>query len=105
MIGDADIYVSPVGADGAVGLPVLAQGLNTSADDSRPHVRRDALEIFFDSTRAGGLGGADIWSSTRDTPVGAWSVPVNLGPIPGGPLSSTGLSASPCRVSESDRAS
>jgi hypothetical protein len=79
LTGDSDIYVSPVSAEGFVGPPVLADGLNTSAQDSRPNVRRDALEIFFDSNRAGGIGGGDIWSATRATASGPWSPPVNAG--------------------------
>jgi Tol biopolymer transport system component len=80
LTGDSDIYVSPVWVDGSVGSPVLAPGVNSASQDSRPHVRRDALEIFFDSNRAGGLGGNDIWSATRERPSGAWWSPVNLGP-------------------------
>lgn len=77
--GDSDIYFSPVWGDGSIGAPVLAAGLNTSAQDSRPNVRRDGLEIFFDSNRADGAGGLDIWSSTRESPGGTWSTPVNAG--------------------------
>jgi hypothetical protein len=79
-VGDADIYSSPVSAEGIVGAPVLAAGVNTSANDFRPHVRRDALEMFFDSNRGGGFGGLDIWSATREATTDPWSVPVNLGP-------------------------
>jgi len=79
VTGDADIYASPVSEDGTVGSPVLVSGVNTSANDFRPNVRRDGLEIFFDSNRGGGFGGLDIWSATRETTTDAWSVPVNLG--------------------------
>jgi hypothetical protein len=79
-VGDADIYSSPVSGKGIVGAPVLAAGVNTSANDFRPHVRRDALEMFFDSNRGGGFGGLDIWSATREATTDPWSVPVNLGP-------------------------
>jgi WD40 repeat protein len=76
--GGADIYVSAF--DGSsFGAPVLAAGLNTSADDSRPNLRRDGLEIFFDSTRAGGIGGIDIWTATRPSTSDPWSTPTNLG--------------------------
>ena len=33
-------------------------------DDTRPNVRRDGLEIVFDSKRTG-LGGFNVWSATR----------------------------------------
>jgi hypothetical protein len=76
--GGADIYVSTF--DGSsFGAAVLAVGLNTSADDSRPNLRRDGLEIFFDSTRAGGIGGVDIWTATRAATSDPWSTPTNLG--------------------------
>jgi hypothetical protein len=36
--------------------------------------------MFFDSNRAGGFGGLDVWSATRETISDPWSVPINLGP-------------------------
>ena len=76
--GGSDIYVSAF--DGAsFGAPTPAAGLNTATDDSRPNLRRDGLEIFFDSTRAGGVGGVDIWSATRASTSDPWSSPTNLG--------------------------
>ena len=76
--GNDDIYVSAF--DGtSFGAPVLASGLNTGANDSRPNLRRDGLEIFFDSTRAGGIGGIDLWTSTRASTSDPWSAPTNLG--------------------------
>lgn len=44
---------------------VVAGGPNSSASDNRPSVTRDGLTIFFDSDRTGGLGGQDIYYSTR----------------------------------------
>jgi Tol biopolymer transport system component len=78
-VGDSDIYVSSVSADGAVGAAALVQGVNSAVQDSRPHVRRDALELLFDSNRAGGFGANDIWSATRTTTTSTWSAPVNAG--------------------------
>lgn len=78
--GDSDIYVAAVGEDGAVGAPSPAPGLNTPQNDSRPNLRRDGLEIFFDSNRPGGLGGADLWTATRASTSDAWSATTNLGP-------------------------
>jgi hypothetical protein len=80
VVGDADIYASPVSADGTVGAPALVPGVNSASNDFRPHVRRDALEIFFDSNRGGGFGGLDVWSATRDAAGDAWSLPTNVGP-------------------------
>jgi Tol biopolymer transport system component len=78
--GDSDIYVSEVGDDDTLAAPALAAGLNTEVNDFRPNIRRDGLEIFFDSNRAGGLGGLDIWSSVRTSTSDAWSLPTNAGP-------------------------
>jgi hypothetical protein len=76
--GLGDIYVSAF--DGyQFGSPVLAGGLNSPHDDFRPNLRRDGLEIFFDSNRPGGLGGLDLWTATRATATAPWSTPTNLG--------------------------
>jgi hypothetical protein len=78
--GTSDIYVSKKQPDGTFGPPALVEGLNTTLNDTRPNVReRDGLEIFFDSTRPGGVGGADLWTSTRASVSDPWSAPVNLG--------------------------
>ena len=53
--------------------------LNTAAADGQPNVRRDGLEIFFFSNRAGAAGN-DIYAATRASTADAWSTPVNLGP-------------------------
>jgi Tol biopolymer transport system component len=71
---DSDIYFSV-----EFGAAQLAPGLNTASDDTRPNVRKDGLEVVFDSTRVGGFGGPDIWTSTRPSDVAAWTTPVNLG--------------------------
>lgn len=76
--GFGDIYVSPF--DGvSFGAPALAPGLNSAQDDFRPNLRRDGLEIFFDSNRPGGIGGLDLWTSTRASASDPWSTPTNLG--------------------------
>jgi hypothetical protein len=70
---DSDIYVSV-----NFGPPTLAPGLNTASDDSRPNVRKDGLEIVFDSTRPGTLGGPDIWTALRSDDSASWAGPVHL---------------------------
>lgn len=76
--GLGDIYVSPFDAVG-FGAPMLVPGLNSPQDDFRPNLRRDGLEIVFDSNRPGGYGGLDIWTSTRASTSDPWSTPTNLG--------------------------
>jgi len=46
------------------------------AQDARPNVRKDGLEIVFDSTRGGGA--PDIYTATRSSIFDPWSAPVPL---------------------------
>jgi hypothetical protein len=78
--GDSDIYVSELLPDGTFADPALADGLNTVSDDFRPNVRRDGLEIVFDSNRTGGFGSFDVWSAARDDVHSSWSNVQNAGP-------------------------
>lgn len=70
---DSDIYYSV-----DFGPALLVPGLNTDSDDSRPNVRHDGREIVFDSTRAGTLGGPDIWTAVRGDNLDGWSFPIHL---------------------------
>jgi Tol biopolymer transport system component len=76
--GLGDLFVSAFDGQ-AFGAPTAVAALNSLQDDFRPNLRRDGLEIFFDSNRPGGLGGLDLWTATRATTSDAWSTPVNLG--------------------------
>ena len=58
----------------------IAELNDSTANDGQPNLRRDGLEIFFFSTRAGTLGMADLYSATRESASDPWSAPVNLGP-------------------------
>jgi hypothetical protein len=77
-INDDDIYVSE-SQGGVFGPAALVPFVNSASNDSRPNLRRDGLELFFDSNRAGTLGGADIFSSTRENAFDPWSNPLPLG--------------------------
>jgi hypothetical protein len=79
-IGISNIYRSLELADGSFGTPAPVAELNTGSEDARPNLRRDGLEIVFDSTRPGGLGGPDIYAASRASVGDAWSAPINLGP-------------------------
>jgi len=70
---DLDIYYTT-----DFGPAQLAPGVNTEFDDGRPNVRHDGLEIVFDSTRPGTLGGPDIWTATRASTRSDWGAPVHL---------------------------
>jgi hypothetical protein len=76
---DFDVYVSAVGEDGYFGPGVLVPELSSPKRDTRTFFRKDGLEAFVTSDRDGGLGGIDIWVSTRETLSDPWSTPVNVG--------------------------
>jgi hypothetical protein len=79
--GDSNIYASPQLADGSFGQAVPVPSLNTASDDFRPNVRKDGLEVVFDSNRTGTLGGQDIWTSTRESISDEWSTAVDLADV------------------------
>lgn len=57
-------------------------GVNTSdstVQDARPNVRHDGLEIVWDSTRTGTLGGPDIYSASRSSVDEPWGTAEHLG--------------------------
>ena len=69
---------SPQWSDWSV--PVwLGATINSSAEDSGPAVSKDGLALYFYSTRAGGVGGEDIYVSYRASSDAPWGTPVNLG--------------------------
>lgn len=77
--GQDDIYVSRRGPDGWES-PEPVDALNaTGANTVRPNVSVDGRLIVFDSNRAGGFGGTDIWYASRPSPNAPWSAPVHLG--------------------------
>ena len=79
-LGDEDIYQSTRNANGTFNAPTNVAELNSSSFDRNSAVRRDGLEIFFASER-GGLGGRDIWVSTRASVSAAWNPPVNVASV------------------------
>ncbi|HYS00626.1 MAG TPA: hypothetical protein VEO58_16525 [Gemmatimonadales bacterium] len=84
-LGDADIYVSTLQADGTFGPAALVRELSSPFRDTRVAIRRDGLEIFLSTGRPGGVGSEDIWVSTRATTLDPWSPPVPLGPVVNSP--------------------
>ena len=77
--GTADLYYASITRDGETrGAAVLISELSDPiATDQGPTLRSDGREIFFFSTRPGGVGGADLWTSTRRSVHDPWSTPVN----------------------------
>jgi hypothetical protein len=73
-----DIYASEQASNGSWGSAAPVTELNSTFSDFRPNVRKDGLEVVFDSNRAGGSGGQDLWTATRESVHDAWSAPINL---------------------------
>lgn len=80
-VGGSDLYQSEMGYFLSFKAAKLVPGVNSSDDDAKPYVRRDGLELFFDSNRSDPLaqGATDIYSASRTTVVDDWSTPENLG--------------------------
>ena len=76
---DYDVYASPLDEEGLAGSGILVPEFSSPRRDTRIFIRKDGLEAFITSNRAGGQGAIDLWTSTRETLSDAWSVPTNLG--------------------------
>lgn len=75
-----DLYYAAITREGETqGPAILAVELASIVNDAAPTVRADGREILFHSPRAGTLGVADLWVSTRRSVHDPWSEPVNLG--------------------------
>jgi Tol biopolymer transport system component len=70
--------------------------LNSLGETSRPSIRHDGREIFFNSNRPGSINTFDLWVATRETVFDAWSEPINLGST----LNSGPLDVHPCISSD-----
>jgi Tol biopolymer transport system component len=80
--GERDIWVTtrPTIND-PWGEPVnLGPPINTLYRETGPCISSDGLELYFNSDRPGGSGGADLFVATRLTIEDKWDIPVNLGP-------------------------
>jgi Tol biopolymer transport system component len=98
--GGIDIWVStrektddPWGAPVNVGPPV-----NSSSNDFCPTISRDGHLFYFVSSRPGGCGGDDIY--TTRLRAGGWDPVANLGCAADGGPNSAGLEASPFPLPE-----
>jgi Tol biopolymer transport system component len=59
----------------------LGPVVNSPYDDFASHVSKSGLSLYFASNRPDGLGGEDLWVSSRASRDDAWTPPVNLGSI------------------------
>jgi len=77
--GDQDLWTATQSPDGTWSNPVPVNELSSPfREGGHPSVSPDGLTIYFNSRRPGGLGGGDIWVSTRPTTSDAWSTPLDL---------------------------
>jgi hypothetical protein len=85
-----EIFMSSRQAGARFGPATPVAELNDpAANDIQPNVRADGLEVVFSSSRAGTLGGQDLWVATRRSLSEPWSAPVNLGPVVNSPAGET----------------
>ncbi|MFN3848379.1 MAG: OmpA family protein [Spirosomataceae bacterium] len=75
-----DLYVSTLGKDGKWTKPEPLTGINSGSSETTPFLASDSRTLYFASDRKDGLGGLDIWKTTR---IGKawdkWTKPINLG--------------------------
>ena len=71
--GGVDLYTSERGAAGAAWpAPAHVVALATGNLESDPTLDAGRTVIYFDSDRAGGAGGWDLWRATRPDAASAW---------------------------------
>ncbi len=78
--GSCDLYISTKNKNGEWSEAVnMGSNINTEAWESAPTLSPDKRDLYFSSTRSGGIGGSDIWVSHSIN--GEWQKPENLGNI------------------------
>jgi outer membrane protein OmpA-like peptidoglycan-associated protein/Tfp pilus assembly protein PilF len=77
--GSCDLYISYKNKNGEWSeAENIGRNINTDAWETAPSLSPDKRDLYFSSTRAGGLGGSDIWVSHKSDN-GNWQKPENLG--------------------------
>jgi outer membrane protein OmpA-like peptidoglycan-associated protein len=78
-LGSCDLYISYKDKNGVWSEATnMGSVINTEAWETSPTLSPDKRDLYFASTRAGGLGGSDIWVSHFEN--NKWQKPENLGP-------------------------
>ena len=88
--GSCDLYSSEVVNGSWTKAKNMGGLINSREWDTQPSISADKKNLYYTSKRKGGLGGSDIWMSTRQVD-GSWGAPKNLGDK----INSTGDDASP----------
>jgi Tol biopolymer transport system component len=74
--GGGDLWQSTRADTGAQwGTPQILSVVNSSSGETTPELSPGGLTLFFGSGRPGGLGGGDIYVSTRSTRTSPWGSP------------------------------
>jgi len=78
--GGRDIYRCVKLPNGQWSLALnLGPTINTAYDEDSPFIHPDGVTLYFSSSGHKGMGGFDIFSSSKNNEEGKWSTPVNLG--------------------------
>lgn len=83
-LGGRDIYVSQRATlSSAWGTPSRVAILNSTSNEVPGTISPDGREMILNTNRTGGIGGTDLWLSTRTDPNNdfGWTTPVNLGAV------------------------
>ncbi len=76
--GSCDIYYS-YKVHGSWTQPInLGENINTDYWETQPAISPDGNTLYFVSNRPGGVGGMDLWKSTKSSS-GEWYRPTNMG--------------------------
>ena len=65
-------------AAGPFDPPAPVPGMNTAGEEGGPYLSPDGLQLYFQSDRPGGLGGADLWVAARPDVSASWGAPSPL---------------------------
>src|SRR5262249_3613748 len=78
-LGGSDLWIATrTSRTGFFGPPQALMSVNSSARDANPEISSDGRTLYFESERAGGKGGADIWVTTRETNTGSFGPAMNF---------------------------
>lgn len=77
-LGSCDLYISEQKNNVWTSPSNLRLPINSRAWESQPSLSADGNTLYFAANRTGGLGGKDIWMTTRQAD-GTWTEPANVG--------------------------
>lgn len=75
-----ELYVSDR-MDAGFGVRAPIPAVDTGGDALSPAISSDELTLFFGTDRAGGVGGLDVWQTTRAHPQDDWNAPAPVNEV------------------------